>query len=102
MEFFLEQFFQASRAKWWQLLAATLVGAIFGLIGVHHGDQGVPNVIPCVASGAALGFVAGLFLLWVDAGQRCREMRNDSRLTFRERILAGGVILGLTLGMLSI
>jgi hypothetical protein len=101
MEYFLERFFDASRAKWWQLLAAVGIGALFGLIGVDKSDASVSSVLPYVAGGALLGLFAGLFLLWVDAGQRCREFRGEVRLTMRERLLAGCIIVGFTLGGLS-
>ena len=101
MEYFLERFFDASRAKWWQLLAAVCIGALFGLIGVSQSGASVSSVLPYVACGAVLGLFAGLFLLWVDAGQRCRESRGDVRVTLRERLLIGCLIIGFTLGGLS-
>jgi hypothetical protein len=101
MEDFLERFFDASRAKWWQLVAAVCIGALFGLIGLSNADVSVSSVVPYVAGGAVLGLFGGLFLLWVDAGQRCREVRGEMRLTLRERLLAGCVIVGFTLGGLS-
>src|SRR5205809_49118 len=101
MEFFLERFFDASRDKWWQLLAAVCIGALFGLIGVSKSGEEVPSVVSYVGGGAALGLFVGLFLLWVDAGRRCRELRQDKRVTFRERILAACVILGMGLAAFS-
>ena len=49
-----------------------------------------------------LGLSAALFLLWVDAGQRCRELRHDFRLTFRERLLILCLVVGFALGALSL
>jgi hypothetical protein len=44
MEYFLERFFDASRAKYWQLLAAVCIGALFGLMRV---DDAVRRAARC-------------------------------------------------------
>lgn len=101
MEYFLERFFDACRDKWWQVLASVCVGSLFGLIAVSEADVSVSSIWPYVAGGGVLGLLGAFFLLWVDAGQRCRAQRGEERLTLRERLLAGGVIIGLALGGLS-
>jgi hypothetical protein len=101
VDFFLERFFAASRARWWQLVAAVCIGALFGGMAASETGAPVRNCAPAAAGGAALGLLGGLFLVWVDAGQRCREARQDARLTVREKILVACLIVGFTLGAIS-
>jgi len=104
MDSFLERFFQASRARWWQVLAAICIGALFGFMGAwDHGPStafaaGVKHAAPYAVGGGALGLLAALFLLWVDATRRAR----DARLTCVERILIACLILGFALGAFSL
>lgn len=102
MDYFLRQFFAVSRARWYQLLAAVFIGALMGSMAIAEADAPVSSVWPYVVGGAMLGLCAGLLLLWVDAGRRCRELRGDGRPTMRERLLAGCVIVGCALGVLSV
>jgi hypothetical protein len=111
MDLLFEKLLEVSRARWWQLVAAMLVGGSF--VGSVAGGAGwlpehasfrdtVAGAAPYALGGAAVGFVAGGFLLWVDAGQRAREARGGTRLTVRERFLLACLILGFALGGFSI
>jgi hypothetical protein len=88
-----------------------LIGGIFSA-GVAAGAGSLPEhasvrdtlaaTAPYLLGGAAVGFLAGGFLLWVDAGRRAREARGGTRITLRERFLLACLILGFALGGFSI
>jgi len=101
MEFFLKRSFERSRARWWQLLAAACIAALFGFVAIGQTGGATQSPLRYVLGGAAIGFAAGLILLWIDAGRSCRDARGDFRMTWRERALAVCVVLGMCLGPLS-
>src|SRR4051812_36354147 len=93
MEFFFEKFFEASRARWWQVLASVCIVAVMGAMVGMNGETGKPTVagvLGCALGGGAMGLLGAVFLLWIDAGQRTREARGDMRLTLRERFMVAG------------
>jgi heme O synthase-like polyprenyltransferase len=105
MDFFFEKFFQASRARWWQVLASVCIVAVIGATVGMNGETGQPtaaHVGRCALGGGAMGLIAAVFLLWIDAGQRAREARGDMRLTLRERFMVGCLIFGFALGAFSL
>jgi hypothetical protein len=111
MDLLFEKLLEVSRSRWWQLVSATLIGGVF-TAAVAAGADWLPEhasfrdtlaaAVPYALGGAALGFVAGGFLLWVDAGQRARKTRDGTRITLRERFLLACLILGFALGGFSI
>jgi hypothetical protein len=102
MDFFLERFFEASRARWWQVVASVCIGAVFATAAAWDQDETIAHAAPFALGGAALGLLAALFLLWVDAAQRTRAARPDHPITLRERVLIACLIIGFALGGLSI
>ncbi len=102
MDFFFERLFEASRARWWQVLASVIVCASLGFVAAIDQPDTRPHLAAYVLGGGALGLVAALILLWVDAGQRAREARHDHRLTLRERVMVACLIFGFALGALSL
>jgi len=102
MEFFFEKFFEASRASWWQVLAAVCIVAFLAFTVALQESHSVADSAGYAAGGGVAGLIAGVFLLWIDAGQRAREARGENRLTLRERFMIGGLIFGFALGALSL
>jgi hypothetical protein len=105
MDFFFEKFFEASRARWWQVLASVCIIAAIGATVGMNGEAGKPttaHVTGCALGGGAMGLIGAVFLLWIDAGQRAREARGDMRLTLRERFMVGCLIFGFALGAFSL
>ena len=73
MDFFFEKFFEASRARWWQVLASVCIIAAIGATVGMNGEAGKPttaHVTGCALGGGAMGLIGAAFLLWIDAGQR--------------------------------
>jgi len=107
MDYFLERFFEASRARWWQVLASICVGAIFGTMAAWDYGRtttiaaGVKHAAPYAVGGGVLGLIAALVLLWVDAGQRMREANGQTRLTWRERFMVACLVLAFALAAFS-
>ncbi len=105
MDFFLEKFFEASRARWWQVLASVCVVAVMGAMVGVNGETGKPtaaHVAGCALGGGAMGLIGAVFLLWIDAGQRAREARGDMRLTLRERFMVGCLVFGFAIAAFSL
>ena len=102
MEFFFERLLEASRARWWQVLASVIICATLGLTAGLGEADARPHLGAYALGGGALGLAAALILLWVDAGQRAREARHEHRLTLRERLLAACLIFAFALGAFSI
>ena len=57
MEFFMECLFDASRSRWWQVVAAACIGGMLGLAGAAEGGGGVRARCGRAAAGAR--FVSG-------------------------------------------
>ena len=102
MEYFFERLLEASRARWWQVLASMVICATLGLTAGLGEPAARQHRGAYVLGGAALGFVGALILLWVDAGQRAREARHDHRLTLRERVMVACLVFAFALGAFSL
>ena len=102
MERFYERFLGAFTSQWWKVTAAAVIGAVFSL-GVAAKDESIrPHAALALFGGGAVGFLAGAFLVWVDAGQARRERTGRGRVTLRERLLQVMLIVGFGLGAISI
>jgi len=102
MEFFFERLFEVSRARWWQVLASVIICAVLaGSVAMNEPDAR-QHLAGYALGGGALGLLAAVVLLWVDAGQRAREARQDHRLTLRERVMVACLIFGFALGAFSL
>jgi len=102
MDFFFECFFEASRARWWQVLAAACIGATLAATVAWGMEPSAAHAARYAVGGGVLGLLAALWLLWIDAGQRMREARGETRLTLRERFMVGCLIFGFALGAFSL
>jgi heme O synthase-like polyprenyltransferase len=102
MEFFFERLLEASRARWWQVLASVIICATLAFFAALGEADARTHLAAYTLGGGALGLIAAVILLWVDAGQRSREARHDHRLTLRERVMVACLIFGFALGAFSL
>ena len=102
MDVFLEYFFEVSRARWWQVLAATVAGAAFTASAAWEMQPGVAHAVPYAIGGGIIGLLAAVFLLWIDAARRTRQARGEARLTLRERFMLACLIFGFAIAALSL
>jgi heme O synthase-like polyprenyltransferase len=102
MEFFFERLLEASRARWWQVLASVIICSTLAFFAALGEPGARPHLAAYTLGGGVLGTLAAVILLWVDAGQRAREARHDHRLTLRERFMVACLVFGFALGALSL
>ena len=102
MDFFFEKFFEASRARWWQVVAAICIGGACAAAAAWEAQPTVTNATRFAMGGGAVGLLAAVFLLWIDAGQRARETRGDIRLTLRERFMIASLLFAFAMAGISL
>ena len=73
MDVLLEYFFQVSRARRWQVLAAIVTGAAFAAMTAWGIEPSVRPTVRWAVAGGMIGLLAAIFLLWIDAARRLRS-----------------------------